>query len=251
MKKSLLAAVFASLVLVSCQSNRNSGYDFAVTDDGSASQEKGGNGGATKKFTLFDFGKGRYIETDETSVFSTTAFGNIKQQAASILINPKTKLAGFGSKYMAAYYVVQLDAEGRDALRKAVDSYLDDFENKRLDRKDGRSYKKYGDTPVRIEWGTIKASTPNYAEGKIQLGYKFKDKSPYFTLTAYSMPNIKKMKDESAVTESLPLSYYMTKAQATSLVSLLDENMIAEALNEQLMSETGTVQEADSYGDEY
>ena len=38
-------------------------------------------------------------------------FGDLKQQSAAVMINPKDSKAGFGSPYLAAYYILFFDAK--------------------------------------------------------------------------------------------------------------------------------------------
>ena len=168
---------------------------------------------------------------ETTSFFTKSMTGKPAQKEAVIALNTKNGTAGFGSAYMAAYYYVQMDQNARQKLAKAVEQYLSDFENKRLNRKGKNTFKNYGSISVTLQWGSLKSSTPNNGEGPLYLGYSFENKSPYFTLTAFPIQNnYYEVVGESTTRESLNLKYLFTKAQAQELVRLLSEDKISEYL---------------------
>lgn len=225
----LALVIFLVLGFSSCQSSKS----LENSDSSQNYSESKAKNSSDKQFNLFGLGKSKFIELDTSSVFTTTAFGNIKQQEAIIIVNPESGNAGFGSPYMAAYYVFQLDEEGRKSFKNAVETYLNDFENKRLERdNNSKTMKIYGEAPVYLDWGTIKASTPNTGKARVLFGYKFKNGSPFFSMTVYPTINEKFVDDQSSVQESLMLSYYMTKGQATTLVDILTEENINYVLTE-------------------
>ena len=171
--------------------------------------------------------KNEVMICDQTSLFTLGISGKPAQKEAVIALNLKDGTAGFGSQYLAAYYFVQMDESARKKLAKAVDNYISDFENKRLNRKEKNSYKKYGSMTVKLHWGSLKGSTPNYGSGKMSIGYTFEKSSPYFTLSAFPVQNdYYEYAGESTTRESMSVKYYFTKAQARDLVTMLsDENL--------------------------
>lgn len=245
----LCLSIFTLFLLAACSSTKS---DFALTEDATETLNKSTNKKKTaekKQFVLFKYGNiGDYISVDETSVFAPNAFGVIKQKRATVTIDPKLKEAGFGSPYLAAYYYLFLDSDSRKYLMNAIDNYFSDFENKRLKRDLGSSFKIYGKTPVRLRWGTLSNSTPNNGETEMNLGYKFKEKSPYFTITIYPTFNEHSKVTDAADRESLMLTYYFTKSQLLNLKSMLSEETIANALFD-VDSEDSFINE--SLSDEY
>lgn len=183
---------------------------------------------------IFTFGnKNDFMKIDKTSLFTTTITQSIKQQEATIFVSTREELTGFGSTYMTAYYMFLMNAESRAKLASAYKAYLSDFDNKRLNRKDKKSYKQYGKFPVTLNWGTLESSTPNFGSGNAYLGYEFKKNSPYFTITNYSFENdYYKVVGDATTRESLSLKYYFTKAQMADLLSCISEESIEKAYNE-------------------
>ena len=158
----------------------------------------------------------------------------IKGQEATFLFDTKNYDAGFGSLIMTAYYNVLMDKKTRSVYINAVNSYFSDFENKKLNRKDKKSVKKYGKSKAEISWGLMKGSTTNYGTADICFGYTFKNKSPYFTITVYPTINQKRYTDDVAPEQSMMLNYYLTKAQSRELAEFLTEENLMSLFDESL-----------------
>lgn len=247
----LCLSIFTLFLLSACSSTKS---DFALTEDATETLNKSTNKkkkAEKKQFVLFKYGNiGDYISLDETSVFVPNAFGVLKQKRATVTIDPKLQEAGFGSSYLAAYYYLFWDAAARESLIKAIDDYYSDFENKRLKRDNGNSYKIYGKIPVRLRWGTLSNSTPNNGETEMYVGYKFKEKSPYFVITIYPAFNEYSNVTDAVDRESMMLTYYFTKAQLLDLKSMLDNEVISKTLIDFNSDDVVIETESDDY-DEY
>lgn len=247
----ILSLVCFTILATSCSSNKSS--DFAVSEDSSPTL----NGKKTvkapaqkKQFVLFKYGNvGDYIQVDNSSVFTPNVLGALKQKKATVVIYPKQELAGFGSPYLAAYYYLFMNETSRNNLRKAVDNYFSDFENKRLLRDGKNTDKIYGKTDVNLRWGTLSNSTPNNGDAVMNLGYVFKKGSPYFSITIY--PTFNKYSEVTSAVdrESMMLTYYFTKAQISEILSMLDEDMITEQFNIYKNDNVFTNEDVDSYDD--
>ena len=249
------------LMISSCQSTNQT---VTKSSDLYENDEDGGNDGGDsrsalnnsktsdekKKFNFAEalFGK-KFMELDEFSVSTPTVTFGIKQKVATFVYGVKSKRFGFGAPYMAAYYYLTFDDTGRNTYIKAVESYLKDFEEKKLDRQSKKTEKIYGFVNSRLDWGSIKSSTPNNGEGSAYLGYTFKDKSPYFTITIYPVGNEKRLAgDDSADAESLLLHFYFTKAQAKQLAEFLSDENVSKVFLEEPHAED---EEVESVGDDY
>ena len=262
--KSIICASLFALMLSSCTSTKNQetvpidDYDSqSVSSDTDVNLNKTANQkvntnkknekNAFEKF--FTFGnKDDFVYVDEFSVFTTGALGGIKQKKADFMIAPEKQTAGFGSTYMAAYYIVQMNEESRKRFINAVNQYFSDFENKRLERKGRNTFKKYGNINVHLDWGTIASSTPNNADGKAMIGYEFIKNSPYFSITMYPMHNNHwDVVGDATSKESMSLKYYFTKAQALQFINSLEENNITKLLLEYSSDEYLTPEEIDEY----
>ncbi|MBR5647082.1 MAG: hypothetical protein IKX23_10630 [Treponema sp.] len=197
-------------------------------------------------FTSFG-NKDDYIKYETGSVFSKEVMGNLKEKETEILIRKDNYMTGFESSYMSGYYIIQFNENARKKLAEAVDLYLSDFENKRLDRKGSQTAKKYGKISYQLNWGTIKSSTPNNGRGTGYLGYEFVNGSPYFTISNFAFINdYYKIAGEATSRESLAVKYYFTKAQITHLVECMTDDVIRERIAE-LQPSAGVTEAADEY----
>ena len=262
--KSIICAYLFALMLSSCTSTKNQetvpvdDYDSqSVSSDTDVNLNKTANQkvntnkknekNAFEKF--FTFGnKDDFVYGDEFSVFTPGTLGGIKQKKADFMIAPEKQTAGFGSSYMAAYYVVQMNEEARADFINAVNQYFSDFENKRLERKGRNTFKKYGSIDVHLDWGTISSSTPNNADGKAMIGYEFIKNSPYFSISMYPMHNNHwDVVGDATSIESMSLKYYFTKAQALQFINSLEEDNIKKLLLGYSSDEYFIPQENDEY----
>lgn len=258
-------AVFCAAILISCTSTKNqkdvpSDSYFAEGESEESNgdlieiNKKNEQNKTTKKKknafeSFFTFGnKDDFVYGDEFSVFTKGTVGGIKQKKADFMIAPEKLTAGFGSTYMAAYYILQFNQDSRQKFINSVNQYFSDFENKRLERKNSSTYKKYGKTDIHIDWGTIKSSTPNNADGVAYLGYEFVKKSPYFTITIYPLHNNHwDVVGDSTSVESMSLKYYFTKSQAMQLCSMLEDEKIASYVTGFSSDEFLTPEKNDEY----
>lgn len=251
MKKISIAftAVLLTFALISCASNKAEAtpadsYDTEpvkinapserTVSEGKNTNSKSKKDRKTASDMLHDLvtftNSEKFLRYDTTTLFTQELTG-LKEKRAQTLINIEEDLAGFGSAYMAAYYIVQFDEEGRQKLAKAVENYLSDFENKRLQRKGKHTERTYGKISYRLDWGAISSVTPNNGTGEGYLGYEFVKNSPYFVISNYPFENkYYERAGDATERESMTLRYFFTKAQARQLVELLSE----ENLNAQL-----------------
>lgn len=267
--KTILCVFVIALFLSSCTTTKNQetvsvdSYDTQQNSTDNEHDSTGQNNLQSKNETsnvnkkkeknafekFFTFGnKDDFIYGDEFSVFTPGSLGGLKQKKADFMIAPEKQTAGFGSSYMAAYYIVQMNENARTELTNAVNQYFSDFENKKLERKGRNTFKKYGNINVHLDWGTISSSTPNNADGKAMIGYEFINNSPYFSITMYPMHNNHwDVVGDATSIESMSLKYYFTKAQALQFINYLEEENITKLLFGYSSDEYYTPQENDEY----
>lgn len=262
-KNSVLLSVFITATLLlsaGCASTKTTessdspdSYEAAVNETNN--DEKGIKLNNTKKkekangggFSFAGLFASKFHTIGEASVYTPQVFGGIKQTASEVILYPKKETFGFSSTYQAAYYYLTFNTTARNAFIKAVDQYFKDFENKKLDRNDKKSFRKYGKINAEVTWGTVKGNSPNYGDGSLMLGYKFYDKSPYFTITMYGCTNEAFVNGASDVETSMHLYYYFTKNQAKMLCDQLSDENIQRVLYEYEIEQSGIPEVEDSY----
>lgn len=244
--KKLLSTLFITIIIASVTFAASSKEAADSYEDDPVTTKSQSNSNEDDKAPFFgglSSNSEKYVTGNDLSVFTLNAINQIKQQDARVTYNMKTDKFGFGSAYLAAYYNVFMDKNNRDILEKAYNKYLDDFANKKLNRKDRKSNRAYGKMTVTLNWGTIRASTPNYGTAKAVLGYEFHDKSPYFTIQVPITFNEYSKDNAGALIESIPLFYCFTKAQMKALLDGISD----EELNKIIPSKTYFNIQADDY----
>jgi hypothetical protein len=176
------------------------------------------------------FTSNEYYKYDKAEAFSYTDYGVFGKIALSLIYDAKTNMAGIQFRSNLGGYNLLMNDAARHALADSVKEYLSDFDNQKLSRKRKASYKIYGQSPCRMEWGLLAQTASNYAETDVQMGYMFKGKSPYFTLTVWETKNRVRQVTTSN-DEDLQTTYvFMTKEQAEQLCSKLSDEAVAAAL---------------------
>lgn len=186
-----------------------------------------------EKTFLSNFGTAsKFCEYDTLKVFASNGFGKMKNTEAVMVYVPESETFGFGSNYLAAYYYVHFDKDGRDAFIEAVNQYFKDFENKRLQRDNSKTTSIYGSSDVYVNWGSFKSACSNYGTGKVDFGYKFVDRSPYFTVSFSHIYNKRYDNDDIAPVESLNVIYYFTKDYCKNMAMDLTDASVNAVLRE-------------------
>lgn len=202
---------------------------------------------------LADMFSSKYYEFGEGSVYTPKTFGGVKQELATFVVYPKTETAGFGSRYLASYYFITFDDQNRQVLTSAMNRYLKDFDGKKLNRKDNKSYKSYGTVKALIRWGTVKANNPYYSQNAVlTIGYRFENGSPYFTLQMEETPDDATFQSSNPndIVFSMRLNYYLTKSQCKGFIDNLSNENIENILNEYNLKTFGVPEGEDVYFDD-
>jgi len=116
------------------------------------------------------------------------------------------------------------DEPARKQFAASLELYKKDFDDKKLIDKPGKTRAVYGSVKGRVEWELIKYTKTRVSNPKIELGYRFKEKTPFFSTLMRSAKEVLFEGDSPAdAKESQPVSMYFTRAQADQLVLLFDQ----------------------------
>lgn len=177
------------------------------------------------------FGTNRYDVLDELSIYIQPIVGKIKAKVGNFIYRRGTDVAGFRIQYDTTAYTFELAREQRQACCDAIDKYMDDFENKRLDKKlkRAKTRKVYGSVLAYEEFG-IALKMMNYKAKPIaDFGYAFVDGSPYFVIHVEKAKNLalEGNVSDKGNSETIILNYYFTRAQAKKLRDFICEENIS------------------------
>ena len=115
---------------------------------------------------------------------------------------------------------------GRTAFLKALEEYKEDYAERNLDRKGGsRARRKYGNVEGYLIWQMARYTVQAKAGVNIEIGYSFKDNSPYFTLNQREARYVDPI-SEKEPRETQQMAMYFTRAQADELAALFDQQYL-------------------------
>ena len=121
--------------------------------------------------------------------------------------------------------------EARQCFIEALAAYNEDFTNQRLLTNYNKSKTAYGKAKGRFQWKTMKISSTFSSSPVFELGYRFRDNSPFFAIYQKNARE-ETGKNSDGITESGAYSIYLTRAQAEELAKLFDKAYLLETVAE-------------------
>ncbi len=175
-------------------------------------------------------GTNRYDVFDEAVMYITPVFGKTKAKRGNFIYRRGTDVAGFRIYYDTTAYTVEMAQEPRKICCDAIDKYMEDFAEKRLDKsaKKEKTRKIYGSAPGYQEYG-VAMNMMNYrAKPKFNFGYAFVNGNPYFVIHVDKAKNLalEGKSTDLPNLESIAQNYYFTRAQAQKLKEFISEENI-------------------------
>lgn len=229
-KKFLFPVIFSALNAVFYA--QNSGSDI-FSDQKFIEQKE------TKAKALGLFSKKNLnYECGNFSYYAPNQFFKLESSEGTVYYNSSLKMAGFRANYYHQIYYIFINEDTRKKMKSNVERYIEEFNARQLSKK-GKTYKKYGEEPARLEWGTFSSMIDAHGNGKIQFGYRFFNDSPYFTVTVWPVKNLEKHKAAGS-DKSVKIQFFYTKKQAETLANLLENENLSEKLKPYFENETNS-----------
>jgi hypothetical protein len=125
------------------------------------------------------------------------------------------------------------DEVARRQFAAALERYKEDFAERRLVDRFSQTRSVYGRAIGHLEWETfiLAVSRTRISYPVVELGYRFRGTSPFFTTLMQSAPEIDVQGGDS--NESPQIAMYFTRAQGDELVRLFDQAFLLGLLSEQ------------------
>ena len=147
------------------------------------------------------------------------------QLTAEVMFYPRLNAASLEFKYESVTYRQFWDENGRQQFAAALERYKADYEARNLIDRPKRTRAVYGKFKGRVEWETFKLTRTRIASPTFEIGYRFKDGSPYFATLMRSAKEENAMGGDNP-TESQQISLYFTRAQADDLARLFNQSYL-------------------------
>jgi len=152
--------------------------------------------------------------------------GKLKKQNVNVLYFPKEDVACLVYKFEYFTFNQFWTRKGRLNFINALQKYNEDYEARNLQNNSKKSQKKYGVVRSYLVWQQFSFTVQADGNMNIELGYTFKDKSPYFSIHQRSAEYIDdKSRDRNK--SSPDLTIYFTRAQAAELAAIFEQYVIS------------------------
>ena len=169
----------------------------------------------------------------------------VKEVKVDVVFYPRTNEVALEFVYGVSPYKQFWDQAGRQQFVQAINRYKDDFANRNLSPKYSRTRTVYGKVKGNFHWKPIPASLTYKSFPVYELGYRFKDKAPYFSVVQRSASEeTKNQKDR--IKESTQYSLYFTRAQGDEMIRLFDQALLVVSLGD-LSAPVVSIPDRDTY----
>jgi hypothetical protein len=205
--------LFVILVIgcVSCASNKTSSFegsdDFMTDDSGGASVPLGN------------------IDVGLTGAFSSA----VTRQSAAAVYDGANNVVTLEFLSAAVHNRQYWTAGARETFIKALAQYEVDYEARNLPTGflGSGKHNVYGKAEITIHWWSMSFSKHSRGVSRLDFGYRFKSRNPYFTVTQSGA------KDTYVNLESnsAQVTMYFTRAMAQELAALFDEENLYAVQN--------------------
>jgi len=153
------------------------------------------------------------------------SLGGLKKGNIDVSYYPSSDVVclQFRVDYVTVYQFWSKD--NRDAFISALEKYKDAYEQRTLVDKKRKTKREYGKVLALSLWETTRFSAQGRGYPYLELGYYFKQKSPFFAITQLESEN----ENEQVKTgnrNSATFAVYFTRAQAENLAALFDQELL-------------------------
>ena len=175
-------------------------------------------------------------------MFSTKA----RKTEIEAIFHPRFNYVSLEFKQDLITYRQFWDQAARKQFAASLELYKKDFENRKLSNNNRRTKSVYGKVNGHVEWELSKFTKTHVSYPIIEIGYQFKENTPFFTTFMRSTKETVDKEDDSDATYSQPVTMYFTRAQADVLAGIFDQARLMELIGTQINKIKG---EYDEYKD--
>jgi len=169
---------------------------------------------------------------------------------AEVIFYPRLNAVALEFKYELIRHRQFWDEDGRKQFALSLERYKADYEARNLVDRYRKTRAVYGKVPARVEWEAFKYTKTRTAFPVIEIGYRFREKMPFFTTLMRPAKVEASNGDSSDRGESSQISMFFTRAQADELVKLFDQDYLMGllgAIHHPQLDEQGKEIDADPY----
>ena len=147
----------------------------------------------------------------------------VNKVEVEVVFHPRLNAVSLEFKYELLKYRQFWDEPARKQFAASLELYKRDFEDRKLIDNYKKTKDVYGKAKGRVEWEAFKYAKTRISNPTIEIGYRFRENSAFFTTLMRSAKEITNDGDGSPVVDSQQINMYFTRAQAEELVRLFDQ----------------------------
>jgi hypothetical protein len=158
----------------------------------------------------------------------------LEEKTVEVVFCPRDNSVYLQFKYQFLTFKQYWDEPARQHFVEALQQYHTDYEAHDLNTKRSKTRKIYGVVAGKTEWQTFSFTASAYALPKMEIGYGFNGKNPYFTVLQQDATQVAENNSDPKK-QSLRITLYFTRNQADTLAGLFDQDYLLGLLETETM----------------
>ena len=164
------------------------------------------------------------------AVFDRTMGRGLNVVSMEAIFHPRTNTVSIEFRYGFVTFRQFWDETARRHFSMALDQYNADFDARNLVNRHRRTRNAYGSVAGRLEWQTARFTTNHVSYPVIEIGYRFRENSPFFSTLMRSARSEETADAGTGRTESRQIQMFFTRAQAADLARVFDQAYLMELI---------------------
>ena len=166
----------------------------------------------------------------ETQFSTFMSLAGLKKDSVKVLYFPREDAVCLQYRRDFTTYHQFWSYPGRQSFITALEQYNADYEERNLDTKNRRTIRNYSVVEGYLYWQMASFTVQAKANVNVEIGYQFRDNSPYFSIHQREAEYKEEMTRDHNRT-STAITMYFTRAQAAELAALFDQSFLQTMLS--------------------
>jgi len=171
----------------------------------------------------------------------------VRKTEIEAIFHPRHNYVSLEFKHELVTYRQFWDEPARKQFAVALDLYKKDFENRKLTNNNKKTKSVYGKVKGHVEWLLSKLTKTRVSYPIIEIGYQYKENTPFFAVLMRSAKEVVAEEDDSNAIYSQPVNMFFTRAQADVLAGIFDQAHLIKLVEE---INAPLIGEYEEYGDD-
>jgi hypothetical protein len=146
--------------------------------------------------------------------------------------HPRLNMVSLEFRHQFLRYRQFWDEQSRKQFAASLELYKRDFEDRKLIDNHRKTRAVYGNVKGYLEWEASKYTKTRISNPTIEIGYRFKENSAFFSTLMRSAKEVISDDDSSTPIDSQQISMYLTRSQADEIARIFDQARLLELLRE-------------------